>query len=258
MPKPVNMKVTIRIGGGYIFVNPGVNPDKQGYLAGYGLVAIPGGARLTERREFVGAPPKLQANQPVAERILPVGVINVLVQKESEGEYEYLPSQYVAKHWPVKMNPKDDGDKGKWSDVRSINRELEKYSQTHPEYPYAPPPIRFTGYSVFAFFNHGTFSTDKKRILVGSNLTTKETIIKPAARIDFEVPPGEELVVTVARPRQEGTDIVMHEEEWIDVKGLRVIRSVEIGIDPLNSYAKLPVAGYEGDEIPPADHLGGG
>jgi hypothetical protein len=249
------MKVTIRIGGGYVVVHEGKKPDEFGYLLGYGAVMVAGGVRLRQQRTFrVKGGTRAGA---VAERIIQAGVINVHVQKEDE-EYGYVPSEYVAKHWPVKVNTTGDKKCGKWSETRDVWKEMEAYAKKNPEYKYVPPPTLFSQFSVSAYFNHGTFSADKERVVVGSNMTTKEAIVRSCMRVDFEVPADEELVVTVATPRSEGREVFMHEEEWIELKGLGVIDSVQIEIDPLDAYASLPLLGYEGGDEPPSDQSGGG
>jgi hypothetical protein len=264
MPKTDTMKVTIKIGGGYIFVQPGDGPDMDGYIPGYAMVAIVGGVRLTHTREFRGEPAEARKNRSALERIVPVGLINVHVQcpmsyKEHGEEYKYVGgSEYVAKKWPVQKNQKDQGALRKYNQVRSVNKELRQYAQSHPEYKYIPPPILFSGFSVFAFFNHGLFSTTGQKA-VGSNMTTKEVIVRPMVRVDFDLPAGEEeedtLIVSVATPKIDTHEIVMVSEEWLAIRGEGVIRSVEIGIEPLNPYAKLPVIGYEGTQKPPPDCL---
>jgi hypothetical protein len=256
MPKSKNeekklMGVTIRIGGGYIFVHQGNQYGKNGeYRTGFGMVGIVGGVRLTQTRTFKG-----NHKGPVAERIVPVGIISVHVQcpmhNEEEGEaYEYMgPSQYVAKNWPITEHPK-------WrSEIRGLNeQELQKYYQAQGQ-EFVPPPLLFSGFSVLAFFNHGTFSADKQRILTGSNMTTGEVIVKPGARVDFKLPVDETLIVWLATPRSDGGEIVMRQEAWLALKGEGVVTAVEIGIEPLDPYASLPVLGYEGLQKPPPESL---
>lgn len=241
--KTTSMHVTIRLAGGYIFVHP----DYQADGSGYAFAAIVGGVWLTERRWFNTTEP--HDEPPIVETRLSAGIISVHVQKEGEGEYEYLPSSNVV---PVTLNHEASDDIGPWLDVRNVYLELADHAKKKKQ-KYAAPPIQFTGFSVFAFFNHGVFSTDKKRRIAASNMTTRQVVVHPTVRIDFDVLPEEELCVMVATPRLDGNEIVMREEEWLELKGLGLIRLVEIGIEPLNAYAALPILGYEGLQNPPND-----
>lgn len=241
--KPITMHVTIRIAGGYIFVHP----DYQADGSGYAFAAIVGGVRLTQRRWFNTSEP--HEEPPVVETSIPAGIISVHVQKEGNGEYEYLPSSDVI---PVSLNSQESEERGPWFDVRDVYRELADHGKKKKQ-KYAAPPIQFTGFSVFAFFNHGLFSTDKNRRVAGSNMTTRQVVVHPIARVDFDVLPEEELCVMVATPHLDGHQITMREEEWLELKGLGVVRLVEIGIEPLNAYAALPILGYEGLQSPPND-----
>ncbi|GEM_PF-6863286 len=242
-----NMTVTIRLSGGYILPHWGTHPG-----TGYIIVAIVGGAKLTERRLFSTGDGALRRGSE-ASRIIPAGVVNVHVQREGDDQYETRPSTWVAQNWSAKENEVDDGDRGAWKEIRSLEDELRRYAREEKR-TYVSAPIRFTGFSVFAFINHGTLSADKSRApLVGSNMTTGEVVERPGARVDFEVPEEENLMVTLATPQIRGGQMVMHEDVWLSVKGRGLIHAVEIDIDPLDPYAPLPVIGYEGTQQPPPD-----
>jgi hypothetical protein len=238
------MHVTFRIGGGYMFVHQGNQYGVDGeYRTGFGMVGIVGGVKLTQMRIFNG-----EQKGPIVEKILPAGVINVYVQCPNGEEYEYMGrSKYVAKEWPVKEDRE-------WKDqIRGLNQqELQPY---YGKENFVPPPILFSGFSVFAFFNYGTFSADQERIQVGSNMTTGQVIVKPATRVDFKVPADETLVISVATPRNNGGEIIMHQEDWLALEGKGIISTVEIGIEPLDPYASLPVLGYEGMQGPGNESL---